>query len=199
MTWAFRISSFRSTVRLSLKKAIIIGNIRMGFGHYRISMAMASCAKALGYTPYWLDLAGFDATGSKMIRYQNDLYSTGSQDLPKIPSFQQGGLGTDEFGRLPQNHLQFRRSEKRGTLGSSFPRHPEGYPLYRHPRVAESSRRPCRAKSCRERHPRQLADGPSSFRRSHPHRPDSVRLSRIQDAERHGQKPAFGDARERSL
>jgi hypothetical protein len=32
--------------------ALIIGNIRMGFGHYRISIAMASCAKALGYAPY---------------------------------------------------------------------------------------------------------------------------------------------------
>ena len=48
--------------------ALIVGNIRMGFGHYRISIAMASCAKALGYKPYWLDLASFDATGSKMIR-----------------------------------------------------------------------------------------------------------------------------------
>ena len=56
-------------------KPLIVGNIRMGFGHYRISIAMASAARALGYTPYWLDLASFDATGSKMIRYQNDLLS----------------------------------------------------------------------------------------------------------------------------
>lgn len=38
------------------EKGIIVGNIRMGFGHYRISMAMASAAKAMGYTPYWMDL-----------------------------------------------------------------------------------------------------------------------------------------------
>ena len=56
------------------KNALVVGNIRMGFGHYRISIALASCAKALGYEPYWFDLASFDATGSKMIRYQNDLY-----------------------------------------------------------------------------------------------------------------------------
>ena len=56
-------------------KPVIVSNIRMGFGHYRISIAMASCARALGYTPYWLDLASFDATGSKMIRKQNDMYS----------------------------------------------------------------------------------------------------------------------------
>ena len=30
------------------ENAVIIGNIRMGFGHYRISMAMASAAKKLG-------------------------------------------------------------------------------------------------------------------------------------------------------
>ena len=28
------------------KKAVVVGNIRMGFGHYRISIAIASCAKA---------------------------------------------------------------------------------------------------------------------------------------------------------
>ena len=55
------------------ENAVIIGNIRMGFGHYRISMAMASAAKALGYEPYWFDLASFDAAGSKVIRSQNDL------------------------------------------------------------------------------------------------------------------------------
>ena len=41
------------------EKGIIVGNIRMGFGHYRISMAMASAAKAMGYTPYWMDLNGY--------------------------------------------------------------------------------------------------------------------------------------------
>ena len=29
-------------------KPLIVGNIRMGFGHYRISIAMASAARALG-------------------------------------------------------------------------------------------------------------------------------------------------------
>ena len=69
------------------ENAVIVGNIRMGFGHYRISMAMASCAKALGYEPYWLDLASFDATGSKMIREQNDLYSLASRISQKSKLF----------------------------------------------------------------------------------------------------------------
>jgi len=66
---------------------LVVGNIRMGFGHYRISMAIASCAQALGFTPLWLDLASFDATGSKMIRSQNDLYSMGSRLSQKIGLF----------------------------------------------------------------------------------------------------------------
>ena len=67
---------------------VIVGNIRMGFGHYRISMAMASAAHAMGYTPYWLDLASFDqTTGSKVIAYQNDLYSMGSRLSQKIGLF----------------------------------------------------------------------------------------------------------------
>ena len=57
-------------------KALIVGNIRMGFGHYRISIAMASAARALGYKPYWLDLASFDATGSKMIREHHGVLQT---------------------------------------------------------------------------------------------------------------------------
>lgn len=67
--------------------ALIVGNIRMGFGHYRISIAMASCARALGYEPLWLDLASFDATGSKVIRAQNDLYSLGSRISQKSKLF----------------------------------------------------------------------------------------------------------------
>ena len=71
----------RSNSKLKLdNNPIIIANIRMGYGHYRISMAMASCAHALGYTPYWLDLNSFqDTTGGKIIAYQDTLYSLGSR------------------------------------------------------------------------------------------------------------------------
>lgn len=62
------------------KKGIVVGNIRMGFGHYRISMAIASCAKAMGYTPYWMDLNSYrQTTCTKVIGAQNDLYSLGSR------------------------------------------------------------------------------------------------------------------------
>jgi hypothetical protein len=69
------------------EKGLIVGNIRMGFGHYRISMAMASCAKHLGYTPYWMDLNSYKhTTCTKVISAQNDLYSLGSR-LSKNPIF----------------------------------------------------------------------------------------------------------------
>ena len=55
------------------EKGIIVGNIRMGFGHYRISMAIASAARALGYTPYWMDLNSYPhTTCTKLISAQND-------------------------------------------------------------------------------------------------------------------------------
>ena len=69
-----------ATEAFDREKGIIVGNIRMGFGHYRISMAMASAAKHLGYTPYWLDLNSFpETTCTKVISAQNDLYSLGSR------------------------------------------------------------------------------------------------------------------------
>lgn len=69
-------------------RSVIIGNIRMGYGHYRIAMAIASCAHSLGYTPYWLDLNSFeDTTGGKVINYLNKLYSLGSRLSQRIPLF----------------------------------------------------------------------------------------------------------------
>ena len=70
------------------EKPLIIGTIRMGFGHYRIAMAMASAAHALGCTPYWMDLMAFpDTTCSKIISAQNDLYSMGSRISQKSKLF----------------------------------------------------------------------------------------------------------------
>ena len=69
------------------KNGIIVGNIRMGFGHYRISMAIASAAHSMGNTPYWMDLNSYgETTCTKVIGAQNDLYSLGSR-LSKNPIF----------------------------------------------------------------------------------------------------------------
>ena len=94
--------------------AVIVGNIRMGFGHYRISIAMASCARALGYTPYWMDLASFDATGSKMIRYQNKLYSKASRISQKSKLFNHfiwEPLNSEGFKKLTYNAKDQKNSE----------------------------------------------------------------------------------------
>ncbi len=94
--------------------ALIVGNIRMGFGHYRISMAMASCARALGYKPYWLDLASFDATGSEMIREQNSLYSLGSKISQKSKLFNKlvwDPMNSEGFKKLTYNAVDQKNSE----------------------------------------------------------------------------------------
>ncbi len=94
--------------------ALIVGNIRMGFGHYRISIAMASAAKALGYEPYWLDLASFDATGSKMIRYQNELYSKASRISQKSKLFNHfiwEPLNSEGFKKIEYNAVDQKNSE----------------------------------------------------------------------------------------
>lgn len=79
-------------------EGIIVGNIRMGFGHYRISMAIASAANHLGYKPYWMDLNSYsETTGGKVIEAQNKLYSPGIQDIGEEQGFQQSGVGADEL------------------------------------------------------------------------------------------------------
>ena len=93
---------------------LIVGNIRMGFGHYRISIAIASCAKALGYTPIWMDLASFDATGSKMIREQNELYSKASRISQKSKLFNKffwEPLNSEGFKKIDYNAKDQKNSE----------------------------------------------------------------------------------------
>ncbi|HUX49209.1 MAG TPA: hypothetical protein VMW73_00325 [Spirochaetia bacterium] len=69
-------------------KAIIIGTIRMGFGHYRIGLAIASAARSMGLDPYWLDFLSFPGSAaSQAIEYLNNLYSFGSRLSQKVPLF----------------------------------------------------------------------------------------------------------------
>ena len=85
------------------EKGIIVGNIRMGFGHYRISMAIASAANSMGYKPYWMDLASFEQTTcSKVINAQNKLYSMGSRLSGKSKLF-------NHFVWEPMNYEGFRK------------------------------------------------------------------------------------------
>ena len=107
------------------EKGLIVGNIRMGFGHYRISIAMASCAKALGYKPYWLDLASFDATGSKMIREQNDMYSLASRISQKSRLFNKfiwEPLNSEGFKKITYNAKDQKNSELLVPIFKNIPK-----------------------------------------------------------------------------
>ncbi len=105
---------------------LVVGNIRMGFGHYRISMAMASAAHAMGYTPYWLDLAGFpSSTGSKVIAYQNKLYSMGSRVSQAVPPFNAvvwEPLNSEGFRKLSYNAGDQKNAELCVPLFRDLPR-----------------------------------------------------------------------------
>ena len=96
-------------------KALIVGNIRMGFGHYRISMAIASAANALGYTPYWFDLNSFsETTCGKIISHQNDLYSMGSRLSQKYSLFNKlywEPLNSEGFRQLSYNAIDQKNAE----------------------------------------------------------------------------------------
>ena len=105
--------------------ALIVGNIRMGFGHYRISIAMASAARALGYKPYWLDLASFDATGSKMIREQNDMYSLASRISQKSKLFNKflwEPLNSEGFKKITYNAKDQKNSELLTPIFRNIPK-----------------------------------------------------------------------------
>lgn len=83
------------------EKSIIIGTIRMGFGHWRMAIAMASAAHHLGYTPYLIDLMSFNgSTAQKTIRFLEYWY--------------------DEFSRISQKSKWFNKHiwEKTTSIGS---------------------------------------------------------------------------------
>lgn len=97
------------------EKSVVIGNIRMGFGHYRISIAMASAARALGYQPYWFDLHSFhEAACGKIIGEQNRLYSLGSRLSQQLPPFNKlvwEPLNSEGFRRLSYNSSDQKTAE----------------------------------------------------------------------------------------
>ena len=108
------------------QKPVIIGNIRMGFGHYRISMAMASAAHALGYTPLWLDLNSFpETTCTKIIAAQNDLYSMGSRLSQKSKLFNKfvwEPLNYEGFKKLSYNAGDQKNAELMTAVFKNIPK-----------------------------------------------------------------------------
>ena len=108
------------------EKGIIVGNIRMGFGHYRISMAMASAAHAMGYTPYWMDLNSYgQTTCTKVISSQNDLYSLGSRISQKSRLFNRfvwEPINYEGFRQLSYNASDQKNAELMATVFRNVPK-----------------------------------------------------------------------------
>ncbi|MCX5757646.1 MAG: hypothetical protein NTU83_03900 [Candidatus Hydrogenedentes bacterium] len=75
--------------KLDAQRAVAIGTIRMGYGHYRIAMAIASAANSMGLIPYWFDLLGFKTPGARMIHDLDYWYSLGSRISQKSKLFNQ--------------------------------------------------------------------------------------------------------------
>lgn len=107
-------------------KGIIIGNIRMGFGHYRISMAIASAAYSMGYTPYWFDLHSYsETTGGKVIAHLNSLYSMGSRWSQKYPLFNKfywEPLNSEGFRKLSYNAMDQKVAELMTPIFKELPK-----------------------------------------------------------------------------
>lgn len=106
-------------------KPVVVGNIRMGFGHYRIAMAMASAAQALGYVPYWFDLCAFEgSTCSKLVKYQNKLYSMGSRLSQKVAPFNSlfwEPLNSEGFRKLTYNAGDQKNAELMAPVYADLP------------------------------------------------------------------------------
>ena len=69
-------------------QGIIIGTIRMGFGHARMSIALMSAAHHLGFTPYWFDLVSFPRTAAtKTIKSLEKWYNLASRISQTSKSF----------------------------------------------------------------------------------------------------------------
>ena len=109
-----------------LEKGIVVGNIRMGFGHYRISMAIASAAHAMGYTPYWMDLNSYSQTTcTKVISAQNDLYSLGSRISQKSRLFNKlvwEPMNYEGFRKLSYNASDQKNAELMAPVFRNVPK-----------------------------------------------------------------------------
>lgn len=121
-----RVNEGEGAVPFDTEKGVIVGNIRMGFGHYRISIAMASAAHALGYTPYWMDLNSYkDTTCTKVISAQNDLYSLGSRLSQKSRLFNKlvwEPMNYEGFRKLTYNSSDQKNAELMAPVFHSVPK-----------------------------------------------------------------------------
>lgn len=119
-------SAAQTSTSFDEEKGIIVGNIRMGFGHYRISMAIASAAKSMGYVPYWMDLNSYrHTTCTKVISAQNDLYSLGSRISGKSRLFNKlvwEPMNYEGFRKLSYNASDQKNAELMAPVYRNVPK-----------------------------------------------------------------------------
>ena len=128
--------------RIDEANAVICSTIRMGFGHYRIAMAGVSCARAMGFTPYWLDLLAIPGITTDVINWCNQWYSrfsrlsqrsklfnkyvwesvtTGEPTLPLLSSFLNTWIVGWPWRFLKTNVKDYKMSELFKNLHEALP------------------------------------------------------------------------------
>ena len=127
---------------ISVDSGVVLGTVRMGFGHYRIAMAGASAARAMGFTPLWLDLLSIPGITSEVINWWNTRYSrfsrlsqrskffnkhvweavtTGNDTLPGISWALNNYAAGWPWRFLKANARDYRMSELFGPMHGSLP------------------------------------------------------------------------------
>ena len=171
-------------------KGIIVGNIRMGFGHYRISMAIASAAKSMGCTPYWMDLNSYrHTTCTKVISAQNDLYSLGSRLSGKSRLFNKlvwEPMNYEGFRKLSYNASDQKNAELMAAVYRNVPKEIPVVATHVWPAQA--------AVHAGMKHvdTGQLAYGAAFVRGQSAHGADALCLSGLSDPERHARRRGAG-------
>jgi len=124
------------------ENAVVVSTIRMGFGHYRIAMAGVSCARAMGFQPYWLDLLSIPGVPTDVINWCNSNYSrfsrlsqrsklfnkyiwecltTGDKTLPILWEFLNAWIVTWPWRFLKTNVKDYKMSELFQNLYAALP------------------------------------------------------------------------------
>ncbi len=124
------------------ENGVVISTIRMGFGHYRIAMAGASAARAMGFTPLWLDLLAIPGITTEVINWCNTWYSrfsrlsqqsklfndyvwesvtTGEKTLPGLNAFLNAWIVGWPWRFLKTNVKDYKMSELFRNLHEALP------------------------------------------------------------------------------
>jgi hypothetical protein len=127
---------------ITSSKNVVCSTIRMGYGHYRIAMAGASCARAMGFTPLWLDLLSIPGITTDVINWCNTNYSrfsrlsqnsrifnkyvwetltTGDPSLPMLDSILNSWIVTWPWRFLKTNIKDYKMSELFKDLYAALP------------------------------------------------------------------------------